>query len=206
MKGLRLLPLLASVAGCALFTKADPMEARYFSVEPPGPPSTAKARETSSLELRLGKVNANAFIQDRIVVRDASYEVEVSEGRRWTEKPETYVRRALSRALFDQRGVRQIVSGPGPTLEVDVVAFEEVRAPQHVGRVSLTYALTDERVVILSRTTTVDRPVAEASGAAKDNAAIQAIAEALVAAAGTVADEVTKRLSAEPRGRDETSP
>src|SRR5258706_12526192 len=136
-------------AGCALMSKSDPVVSRYFS-----PESAAKLAEPvappiapNGLELRLGRVNAASYIRDKMVVRSSPYEVGYYEGRRWTEKPESYVRRALARALFDRRGVRQITYGAGTTLDVDLIAFEEVLKPEHVGRVELTYSLSDDHVV-----------------------------------------------------------
>ena len=122
------------------------------------------AGDAAGLELRLGRVNADAYIKDRIVHRDSAYEVGYYDDRVWTEKPEAYVRRALARALFDERGVTQLLSGVGATLDVDVVAFEEVRAPAHVARIELVYVVYDDRVVRLSRSVVVERPIAPAEG------------------------------------------
>src|SRR5277367_4528502 len=121
-----MLAALAAMPACALLDKSDPMTPRYFS-----PESAAVTRDVdprdSGLELRLGRVNSDAFIRDRMIHRDSPYELGYYDERAWTEKPETYVRRAVERKLFDEQGVRRIVSGSATTLDVDVVAFEEVR-------------------------------------------------------------------------------
>ncbi len=186
----------AMTPACALLSKSDPMTPRYFSPEP-----VAAAEEQpvadSGLELRFGRVSAGATIRDRIAYRDSTYEVGYYDERLWTDKPEAFVKRALAHALFDRRGVRQVVSGISATLEVDVVAFEEIREPAHVGRVELTYAIYDDRVARLSRTIAVDRPIVSAKGDAAANAVVQALAEALSSAVDTIADSTVAELRAE---------
>ncbi len=99
--------------GCAVLLKSDPFVPRYFS------PESAATRTDpiapSGLELRLGRVTAAAYLKERIVFRTSAYEVGYYEERRWTEMPESFIRRALSRALFDRRGIRQILYGAGTT-------------------------------------------------------------------------------------------
>ncbi len=187
---------LAMTSACALLSKSDPITPRYFSPEPVAT-SHAEPALDSGLELRFGRVNAGASIRDRMAFRDSTYEVGYYDERLWTDKPEAYVKRALARALFDRRGVRQILSGIGTTLEVDVVAFEEIKAPTHVGRVELSYVLYDDRIVRLSRSIAVDRPIAAAKGDAAANAVVQALAEALSAAVDTVADSTVAELRSE---------
>jgi cholesterol transport system auxiliary component len=187
---------LAFVPACALLTKADPIVPRYFSPEP----ITTKRVEpaaSSGLELRLGRVNAEAYMKDRIVRRDSAYEVAYYDERLWTEKPETYVRRALARAIFDEGGVREVRSGVATTLQVDVLAFEEVVKPVHVGRVELAYVLYDDRVVLLSRSIAVERPIALAKGDAAAGALVEALAGAMSAAVDAVALATTAELHTE---------
>jgi|HubBroStandDraft_6_1064221.scaffolds.fasta_scaffold129946_2 cholesterol transport system auxiliary component len=181
---------------CALLTKAAPVEPRYFSPEM----AVAKHVEPASpiaLELRLGRVNAGAYLKDRIVRRDSTYEVSYYDERLWTEKPETYVKRALAQAIFDERGVRQVRSGAALTLEVDVLAFEEVMKPAHVGRVELSYVLYDDRVVQLSRSVVVERPIAAAKGDAAADAIVEALASAMSSAVDAVAIAATSELHTE---------
>jgi len=154
------------------------------------------------LELRLGRVNAASYIRDKTVVRSSPYEVGYYEGRRWTEKPESYVRRALARALFDRRGVRQITYGAGTTLDVDLIAFEEVLKPEHVGRVELTYSLSDDRVVRLSRSITVERAVPDAKGDAAADAVVQALSRALIDSVDILADKTAAELRIEAAAPD----
>jgi cholesterol transport system auxiliary component len=155
------------------------------------------AATPSALELRLGRVNAKADVGNKIARRESTYEVVYYEGRFWTEKPDAYVRRALLRAIFDDRGVRQVLSGAATTLEVDVLAFEEVVKPAHVGRVTLAYSLYDDRTVLLSRTVTCERPIADASGDAAAEAVVEAVTGAMGAAVDAVAIATTAELRAE---------
>jgi cholesterol transport system auxiliary component len=190
--------LLAGLGpSCALLSKSDPVVPRYFSPETSvtkgvGPPATPPA-----LELRLGRVSADAYVKSKVARRESTYEVVYYEGRFWTEKPDAYVRRALLRAIFDDRGVRQVLSGVATTLEVEVLAFEEVLKPAHVGRVTLAYSLYDDRTVLLSRTVSFEQPIAGASGDAEADAIVEALAAAMGAAVDAVAVATMTELRAE---------
>jgi len=190
------LAFLAVLPACALLTKSAPMEPRYFSPEM-GATNRVGSSPPSALELRLGHVNAGADLKDRMVRRDSTYEVVYYDERLWTEKPETYVRRALAQAIFDDRGVRQVLSGVATTLDVDVLAFEEVTKPVHVARVQLSYVLYDERLVRLSRSVAVERPVGDAKGDAAADAVVEALASAMSAAVDAVAIATTTELHTE---------
>ena len=181
--------------GCALLSKSDAFVARYFTPESAAPSGVPTA--SSGLELRLGRVNSAAYIKDKIVFRDSAYEIGYYEERRWTENPEVYVRRAVERALFDRRGVRQVVYGSGTTLDVDIVAFEEVLAPEHVGRVQLSYSMIDDRVVRFARSVTIERPIAKVAGEANADATVQALSASLVDAVDALADQAVAELRAE---------
>ena len=151
----------------------------------------------SGLELRLGAVTAAGYIGERFVFRESPYEVQFVDDERWTEKPESYVRRALARTLFTRRGVRQIVYGGGTTIDVDVVAFDEVRAPKHVARVEIVYRLSDDRVVRFTRSITVERAIEPATGAAAADAVVAALARALSDSVDRVADQTIAELRVE---------
>jgi cholesterol transport system auxiliary component len=188
--------LLGLTPSCALLGKSDPITPRYFSPEGaramrPTPPAE------SGLELRLGRVSSDAFIRDRMIHRDSAYELGYYDERAWTEKPEMYVRRAVERELFDDQGIQRVVSGAATTLDVDLVAFEEVRGPAHVGRVELAFVLYDDRTVRVSRTIVVDRPIADAKGDALAPAVVSAIGDALAAAVDAIASTVVTELRSE---------
>jgi cholesterol transport system auxiliary component len=158
--------------GCAFFTKSDPVVFRYFSPETigdrPDPAGVAQAMPPSRLDLRMGRINAASYVKDRIAFRDKDFEIGYYEELRWTEKPEAYLRRALGRALFEEQGVRRIISGSGPTLDVDLDAFEELRSPRHAARIQVTWVLHDDQRVQIQETFTIERVIAstEPSGPA----------------------------------------
>jgi cholesterol transport system auxiliary component len=194
---------LVMTSACALLNKSDPITPRYFTMEAPASPVTAPLSGApvtdAGLEVRFGRVSASAAIRERLAYRDtdSTYEVGYYDERFWTDKPEAYVRRAFARELFERRGVRQILSGAGTTVEVDVVACEEIRQPVHVGRVVLSYIVYDDRAVRLSRSVVIDRPVTRAKGDAEAGAVALALAEAMSTAVDTVADSTVAELRSE---------
>ncbi len=151
-----------AVSGCALTSKSDSVILRYFALDASNssnPSAAGGARGGSSpLQLRLGRVNAATYLKDRIAYRDAN-EVGYYDDLRWTEKPESYLRRALGRAFFEDRGIKQLVSGLGPTLEVELGAFEELRGAKHAVRVELIWLLRDDQVVSTQQSFVIERPL-----------------------------------------------
>jgi ABC-type uncharacterized transport system auxiliary subunit len=190
------IPLL----GCAFFTKSDPVVLRYFTPEAIGERSgpmdaaRATANRQTSLELRLGRVNSASYVKDRIAFRDQSYEVGYYERLRWTEKPEAYLRRALARALFQEQGVHQIISGPGPAMDVDLDAFEELRFPRHAARMQVTWALRDDQSVQFQQTFVVERPLPP-GGPSGPEAIAAAMAQAFDASVARIVAGVMAALS-----------
>jgi ABC-type uncharacterized transport system auxiliary subunit len=187
--------LLAAVLApaCALTSKSDPTLLRYFSVDAPRhrqQTTVPVAPGAIPLQLRLGRVIAASYIRDRIAYRDSSVEVGYYDDLRWTEKPEAYVRRDLARVLFDNGGVQEIVGGSGPTLDVDVDSFEEVR-DAHVAVVQLSWQLRNDTVVLLRRTVNVRRPLGQAP---KDASSQRALAVALAEALDDAIDQVVRAV------------
>lgn len=181
-----------TLSGCALLSKGEVPMRRYFSPDlvVDGP---ARSAPQSSLELRLGRVTAGDSLDERMMLRTSAQEVSFYDDRLWTEKPETYLRRGLSRVLFEEGGLRSIVRGAGPTLDVELISFEEVKSEAHVGRVKVAFTLSDERVVSLQQTVGVDRPVVVANSEAEAAAVARAMGEAL----REVVDEITQRVMVE---------
>jgi cholesterol transport system auxiliary component len=184
--------LLILLAGCALTSKAPPRELRYFApASRVGPTATAAPSEPRAT-LRLGHIVAGAVLGTRILHRESAVEVAPYETLRWTERPDTYVRRALVHALFDVAPLDQAPSGAAPTLDVDVLAFEEVRGGgRHVGRVELRYRVQDGQRVITHGTIATERAAGETI-----EDVVTAIGDALDAAAAQIAVRVTAKLSA----------
>jgi cholesterol transport system auxiliary component len=193
-----LLGCLAS--GCALLTKADPLTPRYFSAEPSGTgPATGGSvtalpgnSSAAARELKLGRVTSASYLGERLVFRGSPYELGFYEDRRWTEKPEAYFRRALSRALYEQGGgFRRVVSGAGPTLDCELVEFAELRSPAHVARARATFVLYDSRSVRTEATVAVELPIPTSKKEAEPAESVAALSLALT----SVVDEIVRRVS-----------
>lgn len=195
----RALLLGSLVSGCALLTKADPLTPRYFSAEPSGTgPATGNSvtavtgdSSVPARELKLGRVTSASYLGERLVFRDSAYELGFYEERRWTEKPEAYFRRALSRALYEQHGFRRVVSGAGPTLDCELVELAELRSPTHIARARANFVLYDSRSVRTEATITVELPIA----AGKEGPAAESVA-ALALALTSAVDQIVRRVSA----------
>jgi cholesterol transport system auxiliary component len=188
----------AVLAGCALTSKADALYYRYFTVDAS---AVAKAETQDSARsvtrLRIGRVRSSGHLRNRIVYRTSPVEIGVYDDLRWTERPEEYVRRALAHALFDERGLTQVVAGAGPTLDVELLAFEEIRkGHERVARVSMHFALHNERIVLITDTITIDVPARGGGHRTRD--VVAAISSALNAATAQLADQVADRLAPAP--------
>jgi ABC-type uncharacterized transport system auxiliary subunit len=190
--GSLVVPLLA---GCALTSKGQALTPRYFTplVEPDASAQPMAARPAA--ELRLGMVAPAAHLEQRIAYRVSDTELAYYDDRRWSAPPEELVRRALERELFERRGLSRVVSGAGPTLDIDVVGFEELRERPPRARVSLRVTLHDDRRSQLERTFSVDVPVDDGGDAGP--ALARAMAGALSTAIQQVADATVAELSAE---------
>jgi len=189
-----LLLLIGSVAitGCALLGKNEPLVPRYFTPEYEGEaPGTAIRPD---LQLRLGRVEGWSHLRERMAVRSSAREILYYEDRHWTERPEIYLRRALSRTLFEERGVGASLSGRGVTLDVELIAFEEIAQP-HVARMQALLVLRDDRAGLLDETITVEQPIADGGQADPAPAVVDALSRALRAGVTRIADRVVARLS-----------
>lgn len=210
MRGLTRGVLVASVtllgSGCALLNKSDSLAFRYFTPEARdgtvvlagrgiGPAPTPG----SVLYLRLGRVNALSYLKDKIAFRDADYEIGFYDFLQWTETPESYLRRGMQRALFERAMVHQLLSGAGPTLDLELDAFDELRGPAHAARVRVTWTLHDDQSVLLQNTVTVDRTIAAdaKTSEAAPQALVAAMSDALGDVIGGIVAEVVPELSRE---------
>ena len=201
----RAMVMLALAAGlflpaCALTSKSTPIVVRYFtpghaSPHRAGPAFAGPASSAASAppELRLGRVSAASYLNEKIAFRDSDHEVGYYATLRWTERPEDYLRRALARALFQEHELRELVSGAGPALELELSAFEEVKTPTHIARVEVTWKVRDGRTVVAQRTLTIERAIAGAGPAG--HAVAAAMGEALDRAVDAVVTAVVSELS-----------
>lgn len=190
-------------AGCPSFLPdSNPPKIRYFTVDPPAETEVAPA---PGLELRLARVDAASHIEDRIAFRDSGAEVGYYGSLRWSDPPEDYLRRALARSLFEDRQLREIVSGAGPALEIELHAFEELKQPEHAVRIAITWRLRDHRTVLVQRTLTVERPIRGAADADIAEEGAEAIAVAMAAALREVVDGVVAEVVGELSRADATA-
>jgi len=184
-----LLLLLLCTAACALLGKNDPNVPRYFTPEYEGDGAAGQLR--SDLQLRLGRVEGWSHVRERLAVRNSARELFYYEDRRWTERPEIYLRRALSRALFEERGVVESLSGRGFSLDVELIAFEEIEQP-HLARLQALLVLRDDRLGLLEETITIEQPVAKGE---EGQAVADAFSLALHAGVTRIADHVVAKLA-----------
>ena len=182
--------LVLLLAGCALVSKSKPIDVHYFSPTAPTQTVTASSTSVSRGRLRLARVIASSHLRYRIVQRESAVELSLYDTRRWSETPERYVRRSLERALFEVRDLDEATGGSAVALDVDVLAFEEVRRPAHRGRVQLRYRLRDDRDVVATGVITAERDVR----AAPFDAVVEAIGGALDDATSRLADAVLEHM------------
>lgn len=186
---------LVLLGGCALLGKGEARVSRYYSAETT-PPAASSPVPGTGLTLRLGRVTAAPYLRERMVVGNSEHEITYREDRRWTERPERYLERALSRALFAQRGLVHVLSGEAPTLDVTLDTFMELASQPRRVRLQVTFVLQHERIAKLERTITVDRPLRETGVEDEGLAVAEALSLALSEAVATIADGVTGELAA----------
>jgi uncharacterized lipoprotein YmbA len=193
--------------GCALTSKAEVVTPRYFSPEPLSASHSPKA--TDVLELRLGQVSAASHLDERIAYRVGGAEMGFYEDQRWTENPEAYLRRALERNLFEERGLSRIVAGGTPILDIELTAFEELRGQPPKARVAVSFSLRDDQRAVLERTLDLERPIAQRAGADAAQRLAETLTRTLDEAVRAVGDEVVENLraarspAADPKGQHE---
>ena len=136
-------------------------------------------------------------MRSQVNYRASAYELGEYEDFRWTDEPEAYLRRALVRALYHERRASSPNSGPPPTLDVELLAFEEVRRPNaRFGAVEVTYTLSRDGEIITSGHTRVERPAASMNidaVIAAISAALEAASEEVVRAAFASLEPATGR-------------
>jgi ABC-type uncharacterized transport system auxiliary subunit len=180
------------LSGCALLGKSDPIVPRYFTPEYDGDPASTSIRP--GLQLRLGRVEGWSHLRERMVARDSAREFFYFDDRRWMERPEVYLRRALARTLFEERGLSESLSGRAITLEVELIAFEELEAPQRA-RFQARLVLRNDRIVLLAETVTSEQPVEKGAGADAGQSIAEAFSKALRAGVTRIADRVVAKLA-----------
>jgi ABC-type uncharacterized transport system auxiliary subunit len=181
-----------TLAGC-LFHDAPPP--RYFA--PPSALTTADdplpAPAPATVLVRLRRLRAASYLGEQIAWRASDVERGLYEQRRWTEFPSRYVERAMVQALDRTPGVRRVDSGHVPTLDLELVAFDEVLAPAHEADVEIVASLRDaEQGVIFDRTFVARRAIPDAEPASVARAMGGALDEVVTQIAAQVAVEAPR--------------
>jgi cholesterol transport system auxiliary component len=188
------LSMVVVASGCSLTSNAPPLDVAYYSVEVPRTTtlrSAGGAPAPAPASLALGAVRSSAFLRDRIVHREASGELQTYDRWRWTDYPEAFLRRSLAHALFDDGRIAETLAGDAPTLEAELLAFEEVRREgSRAGRVQVAYRLRVGNRVLASDVVTAERPAPKEGG-------MPPVVDALELAL----DEVTSKIAAVARSR-----
>jgi len=188
--------LLLFFGGCALTSKGEAVSPRYFSpvVESATPSETS---DGSSLELRIGRIDAASHLEQRMSFRTGAAELGYYEDRLWSSEPSDYLREALEQELFERRKIVRLISGAGMTLDVELAAFEQLRDAGTV-RLSIRYALHDDRRTLVERTLVLERALPGADGADAAERVAQGLGGALSIAVSQISDDVARRLAAPP--------
>ena len=195
--------LSGAAAGCSLTDKADPLEVRYFT--PERVVSTSGGEQANAgtallasagapVALRLGRIDSADYLREYMAYRDSELEVGFYEDRRWTERPDAYLRRALEQALFEQRGVTRSTAGVAPQLNVELLAFDEVRKPKPGVLVQLKVLLLQNGTARLEETLAIERPIDADPAKDRPTLIAQGLAHALDAAVQQLADRILTEL------------
>lgn len=189
-----LLPCAALLCGCALLGKNTPVVPRYFTAEYAR--DAAPAGKHQGLRVRLGRIEAGTHLRERMAGRRSARELYFYEERRWSELPEVYLRRALASALFEERGLTETEAAQALTLEVELLAFEEIDQP-HEARLQALVVLRDGARTLSQETITVEQPVA--SGSPDEARAVaEALSVSLQRGVKRIADRVLQQLEEAP--------
>jgi cholesterol transport system auxiliary component len=177
----------AAASGCALTQRGESIPWQYFTPEQARAPELTSAQvDTDSARPRLcvGRVSAGTSFGTRIAYREGEHQMGYYEGRRWTEEPARYVRRALERTLYQENGYQCSRDANTPTLDVEILGFEELRMQgSHEARVELRAELRTEHQVLFDEDV---HAVDAVSGASFDQ---------VVAAFGRALDQATRDLA-----------
>lgn len=186
-------PLWGGLSGCALLSKGAPITPRYFAPELSPSAERVSSSAKSGEPLRVGSIKAGPHLRERMAYRISEQEVAYYDERRWTERPEAYLGRALSRALFEEYGFVRAISGAAHTLDAELVAFEEIKTKDHLVRVEVVINLYDVGGGHLQRTVVSQRSV---EGKKDDpEPVVSALSEALRAVVSEIAETASRHLS-----------
>lgn len=168
----------------------DAPRVRYFNAAPAPGVVTARAEELPQLRLR--HVDAAAHLGERMVWRSSEVEYGFYETRRWTDSPAAMLEEALSRELFETRGLRRTQSALATALDVELRAFEEWTGDEAAARVAVVARLFDaDGAALLERTFEASIAIERDDPAAVARAMSRALGEVV----RTVASEVVRQAA-----------
>ncbi|MEY4576271.1 MAG: hypothetical protein RL701_974 [Pseudomonadota bacterium] len=202
------LALCLGLTGCALVSRGDTIQVRYYTLEPAEGPAIASETRSApvrmdtsdkplELELRLGRVDASEALNQQIAVRTGENEITYQEEERWTERPAQYVRRGLERELFQKHQVTRVYSGAAATLDVELVDLEIIYDAAPKARVRLLAHLHDHQRGLCNETSAIDAPITLPSDSSKATAvSVTALSNAMQAALKRLSEHVVQCLAA----------
>lgn len=203
--GLPAVLALGLLSGCAFFGKSEPLSPRYYDPESAAKEAPTTAPSLGKPSLRLGHVVGGSHLRERIAYHLSEREVGFYDERRWTERPEDYLRRALARGLFEERAITSLVTGVGPSLDVELLDFSELLKPRHGVRVRARVVLVDQRTVRFEHTFTVEEPVSDGKDEEDFTPVADAMARALTRTVDQIGDRVLGELTAVVAGGGEAA-
>ena len=194
------------MGGCALTSKSEPLQVRYFDPE--------RRRDVDHLgQDRSCRVSSRSAGSAPAPISGRRLRFELRPTRSATTRrfagprgPTTTFGAGSSATLFDDYGCRRSVSGSGPTLDLELTAFEEERrTPQPAARVAVRFVLSDEHTVLHEETIDLTRPLVPGNASDLLDRLVRAISETLVDAVNQVAQRVAVAVRTMPargiRGR-----
>lgn len=187
-------PASAALDGASGGDASDGSDAAAGGVASAAEDASAASARRNAAAVRLEPVVGTPFLRERIAWRASDVEFGLYEQRRWSELPASYVERALASALRTTPGLRLTDAYDAPALRVTVVAFDDVLAPSHLARVSLTVSLrARDRSRLLDRTFSAEVPVAGDTGSATASAMGRALDQVVADVAAAVAGVLDAR-------------
>ncbi len=181
--------LFCALASC--ISTNDPQHIRFFAVDP-APQAESPSPASSSATFRLRRSSAAMHLRERMVWRRSAVEYGFSEDRRWTELPIEYVERAILDDLVRGRGLQRSEAPGAPALDLELLAFDEVLAPEHVARVVFNVRLVGaDGATLLDRRIEGSQPIEDVGA----EAVVRAIADALSAAILEAGDSIEEALA-----------
>lgn len=198
---LRLLPglicvvALAQFAGCALMSRGETLQVRYFTLED-GEPAPQRPAAKTDLALKLGRVEASGGLGEQIAVRKGTHELSYRDDQRWTERPAQYARRELERALYRERGLVRSYSGFAPLLEVELLELELIEAgDKPLARVRMAAQLRDDHSGLCQDSFQTELPIEAKSTREDMERSVAALSAALHDTVQSVAERTVQCLT-----------